>query len=168
MSGLTPFSREVLFSTPLSPCTTSSCVPSLSLSCPPDKMQCNAISHFSSSIHCGDLWTIQDLSVGQSFVVVVVVYDQGEIGKLKLLVSFQHFMFYNLLELPTWKEEMSFLYFGKVISTSHLLTTRYLKMIKVLKCTLEFIVVLELLHPYPLFERACSSFFYHIQHSGFF
>jgi hypothetical protein len=105
--------------------------------------------------------------VGQSFVVVVV-YDQGEIGKLKLLVSFQHFMFYNLLELTTRKEEMSFLYFGKVISTSHLLTTRYLKMIKVLKCTLEFIVVLELLHPYPLFERACSSFFYHIQHSGFF
>ncbi len=46
----------------------------------------------------------------------------------------------------------SFLFFGKSDINFTFAYTRYLKMIKVLKCTLEFIVLLELLHPYPLFE----------------
>jgi len=118
-----------------------------SLSVPLTK--CNAIWHL-SSIHCGDLWTIQDLSVGQSLWWWSMIKERLVNLTSSKFPAFH--IFYNLLELATLKEEMSFLYFGKSDINFTFAYTRYLKMIKVLKCTLEFIVVLELLHPYPLFE----------------
>ncbi len=121
-------------------------VPLASLSVPLTK--CNAIWHL-SSIHCGDLWTIQDLSVGQSLWWWSMIKE-----RLVNLTSSKFPAFHILQPFGTsctkrrnvfpilWKSDINFTF----------AYTRYLKMIKVLKCTLEFIVVLELLHPYPLFE----------------